>query len=54
MKIVDSYGWIEYFADGPLADKYAPCVEGANDNSTIAPIIVIYCWTIRFLRDTDH
>jgi predicted nucleic acid-binding protein len=42
MKLIDSYGWIEYFADGPLADKYAPHVEGANDNNTITPTIVIY------------
>jgi predicted nucleic acid-binding protein len=42
MKLIDSYGWIEYFADGPLADKYAPYVEGANDNNTITPTIVIY------------
>jgi predicted nucleic acid-binding protein len=42
MKLIDSYGWIEYFADGPLADKYAPYVEAANDNNTITPTIVIY------------
>ena len=42
MKLIDSYGWIEYFADGPLADKYAPYVESANDNNTITPTIVIY------------
>jgi len=21
--LIDSYGWIEYFAEGPLADTYA-------------------------------
>jgi predicted nucleic acid-binding protein len=42
MKLIDSYSWIEYSADGPLADKYASYVEGANDNNTITPSIVIY------------
>lgn len=42
MKLIDSYGWIEYFADGPLADKYAPHIEGANENNTVIPTIVVY------------
>ena len=42
MILIDSYGWIEYFADGPLADKYAPFVEKASTENAITPTIVIY------------
>ena len=42
MKLIDSYGWIEYFGDGPLADKYAPHIEGANASNTVTPTIVVY------------
>ncbi len=27
MNLVDSCGWLEYFADGPNADFYAPALE---------------------------
>jgi len=40
--LIDSYGWIEYFADGPLADKYATFIEEADTQNTVTPIIVIY------------
>lgn len=42
MILVDSYGWIEYFAAGKLANKYAKYVEQANEENTITPTIVIY------------
>ena len=42
MKLIDSYGWIEYFGDGPLANKYAPHIEGANSSNTVTPTIVVY------------
>ena len=42
MKLIDSYGWIEYFRDGPLADKYAPYIEGANMSNTLTPTIIVY------------
>jgi predicted nucleic acid-binding protein len=42
LKIIDSYGWIEYFSDGPLAKDYAPYVEDANDNNTVTPTVVVY------------
>lgn len=42
MVLIDSYGWIEYFAEGPLADKYAEFVETENPENTITPTIVIY------------
>ncbi len=42
MILLDSYGWIEYFAASKLADKYAKYVEQANEENTITPTIVIY------------
>ena len=42
MILIDSYGWIEYFAEGPLADSYAPFIEEANAENTITPTIVLY------------
>lgn len=39
MNLVDSCGWLEYFADGPRAGFYAPAVE---DTATLlVPTIVI-------------
>jgi predicted nucleic acid-binding protein len=40
--LIDSYGWIEYFSDGPLADSYAPYIEKADAEKTVTPTIVIY------------
>ncbi|HMK83787.1 MAG TPA: type II toxin-antitoxin system VapC family toxin [Candidatus Bathyarchaeia archaeon] len=40
--LIDSYGWIEYFIEGPLAEKYAPYVLNANENSVVTPTIVVY------------
>ena len=42
MNLIDSYGWIEYFTDGPLADKYAPYLLNANEKNTVTPSIVVY------------
>ncbi len=42
MILIDSYGWIEYFTDGPLAESYAPYVEGANEEEYVTPAIVVY------------
>ena len=42
MILIDSYGWIEYFAEGPLADSYASFIEKANAESSITPTIVVY------------
>lgn len=42
MILLDSYGWIEYFTDGPLAEKYAKYVEAVNEENTIIPTIVVY------------
>jgi predicted nucleic acid-binding protein len=40
--LIDSYGWLEYFLDGPLADKYAKYVEDANEEAYVTPTIVVY------------
>jgi toxin FitB len=40
MNVVDSSGWLEYFADGPNADFFAPVIE---DISNLAvPSISLY------------
>ena len=31
MNVVDSSGWLEYFADGPNADFFAPVIENIAD-----------------------
>jgi len=40
--LLDSYGWIEYFTDGPRAKKYEKYVETVNEDSTVIPTIVVY------------
>lgn len=40
--LIDSFGWIEYFGDGRLADKYAGYIEGANRKQYHTPSIVVY------------
>ena len=42
MILIDSYGWIEYFAEGPLADEYAPFIEKVTAENAVTPTIVIY------------
>ena len=42
MILIDSSGWIEYFADGPLAESYAAFIEKADAEKTVTPTIVIY------------
>lgn len=40
MIVVDSCGWIEVFADGPLAEAFLPHLR--NLGSVITPTIVVY------------
>ena len=40
MTLVDSSGWIEYFTDGALADRFASYLENIADVTT--PTIVIF------------
>ena len=40
MNVVDSSGWLEYFADGTNADFFANAIENIED--LIVPVISIY------------
>jgi predicted nucleic acid-binding protein len=40
MNVVDSSGWLEYFADGPNADFFAPAIEHTRD--LIIPTLSLY------------
>jgi predicted nucleic acid-binding protein len=40
MNVVDSCGWLEYFADGPNADFFAPTIE--NVSELVVPSISVY------------
>jgi toxin FitB len=40
MNVVDSSGWLEYFADGENADFFAPAIEDTKNLSV--PVICIY------------
>jgi predicted nucleic acid-binding protein len=40
LKVVDSSGWLEFFADGPLAESYA--VHLADLAQVLTPAIVLY------------
>lgn len=42
MILIDSYGWLEYFLEGPLAEKYAKYIEEANEENYVTPTIVVY------------
>lgn len=42
MILIDSYGWIEYFLEGPVAEKYAKYIEEASEESTVTPTIIVY------------
>ena len=40
MNVVDSSGWLEYFAAGPNADFFAPALEAVDD--LVVPTVSIY------------
>lgn len=40
MLLIDSSGWIEFFADGPLATQYSKYLK--NLSKIVTPSIVIY------------
>ena len=40
MNVVDSSGWLEYFADGPNADFFAPALEDMD--ALAVPVITLY------------
>ena len=40
MNVVDSSGWLEYFAEGENADFFAPAIE--DTKNLLVPVICIY------------
>lgn len=52
MNVVDSSGWLEYFADGPNADFFAPAIE--NMGELVVPSISIYEVFKRVLQQRDE
>jgi len=40
MNVVDSSGWLEYFADGPNADFFAPAIE--DTKQLVVPTLSLY------------
>jgi predicted nucleic acid-binding protein len=40
MNVVDSSGWLEYFADGPYADFFAQAIEAVSD--LVVPTLSLY------------
>ena len=40
--IIDSFGWIEYFTNGKLADKYTKYIKESNPGICLTPSIIIY------------
>ena len=52
MNVVDSSGWLEYFADGLNADFFAPALE--NVAELVVPSISIYEVFKRVLQQRDE
>jgi predicted nucleic acid-binding protein len=52
MNIVDSCGWLEYFADGPNANFFAPPIE--NLKNLIVPSICIFEVFKRIYQQRDE
>lgn len=40
MNVVDSSGWLEYLADGPNAEFFAPAIEATE--SLVVPVLSLY------------
>ena len=52
MNLVDSCGWLEYFADDPNADFFAPAIE--DTENLIVPTICILEVFKRILQQRDE
>lgn len=50
--LVDSSAWLEYFADGPNAEVFAPAVE--NTEHLVVPTICLYEVFKRILSQRDE
>jgi len=54
LTIVDSSGWIEYFVDGPNADRFASAIE--DTENLIVPAITlteVYRWMLREASESE-
>ena len=52
MNVVDSCGWLEYFADGKIANYFAPIIE--NTALLIVPTISLFEVFKRVLQQRDE
>ena len=52
MNVVDSSGWLEFFADGPNASVFAPVIQKPGD--LIVPTISLYEVFKRVLQQRDE
>lgn len=52
MNVVDSSGWLEYLADGPNAQFFAPAVEDVA--ALVVPTISLYEVFKRVLQQADE
>jgi toxin FitB len=52
MNVVDSSGWLEYFADGKNADFFSAAIE--NTENLIIPVISLYEVFKRVTQQTDE
>lgn len=52
MNVVDSCGWLEYFADGPNADFFAPAIE--DTASLLVPTLSIFEVFKRILQQRNE
>ncbi|MDR7521843.1 MAG: type II toxin-antitoxin system VapC family toxin [Armatimonadota bacterium] len=52
MNVVDSSGWLEYFADGPNADFFAPAIRKPSE--LIVPTISLYEVFKRVFQQRDE
>jgi predicted nucleic acid-binding protein len=52
LNLVDSSGWLEYYAQGPNAAFFAPAIE--NDRELLVPTICIYEVYRQALRHADQ
>jgi predicted nucleic acid-binding protein len=52
MNVVDSSGWLEYFAEGPNAELFAPAIE--NTAEIVVPSISVYEIFKRILQQRNE
>lgn len=52
--LIDSSGWIEYFANAPKAGRYAPLIEKASKQTHFTPTIVLFEVFKKIKRDAGE